>query len=252
MTLDPRAAGGFASTADAYDDGRPSYPARSIAQLARELRLDHASTVLDLAAGTGKLTARLLPHVGRVVAVEPSAAMLEKLRRSLPLVDAREGTAEQIPCVDRSIDAVFVGEAFHWFDVDRAAGEIARVLQPGGGLALLWNDARWDERELPWLPAFEALVRPLRDAAGDFPAEDWRARLDRTRLFAPLHQRHADHEHRLRADQFIALVSSWSWIANLPYSERAALLMRVRGLLDERATINLRYRTQIYHTRRSP
>ncbi|MGI9100448.1 MAG: class I SAM-dependent methyltransferase [Solirubrobacteraceae bacterium] len=100
---------------DAYERGRPSYPAHAIAKLARDLGLTSASTALDLAAGTGKLTRLLLPHTGRVVAVEPSHAMLAVLRDQLPSVDGHAGTAEAIPLADESVDAVFVGQAFHCF-----------------------------------------------------------------------------------------------------------------------------------------
>lgn len=151
VTVDPRAATGFAGAADAYERGRPSYPTLAIANLAHDLGLSPASTALDLGAGTGKLTRLLLAHAGRIVAVEPSHAMLAVLREQLPGVDARAGSAEAIPLANDSVDAVLVGEAFHWFRAEHACREITRVLLPGGGLALLWNRSRWSETELPWL-----------------------------------------------------------------------------------------------------
>lgn len=260
MTVDPRAASGFGAAAAAYDRGRPSYPPEAVARLARRFGLGPESPVLDLAAGTGKLTSAL---PGRVIAVEPTAAMLEVLRARLPEVDARAGTAEAIPVEDASVEAVFVGEAFHWFRTREACAEIARVLVPGGGLALLWNRAEWDD--LPWHAAFVALSQPYREAAGAFPADDWRDELDATGRFAPRQEADVEMVHRTDLEGFVALVSSWSWIAGLPAGERAAFLGRVRELVADApdlvpcgpvrraaprdAELRLRYRTEIHWTR---
>lgn len=113
MTVDPRAAAGFAEAADAYQRGRPSYPAPAIEAIVEALDLGETSTVLDLAAGTGKLCALLHSRVGEVIAVEPVAAMRAKLAADLPDVLALNGMAEAIPLPDQSVDAVLVGEAFH-------------------------------------------------------------------------------------------------------------------------------------------
>jgi SAM-dependent methyltransferase len=251
VTVDPRAATGFASAVDAYERGRPSYPPVAIANLAREFGLTPTSTVLDLAAGTGKLTRLLVGPVGTVIAVEPSEPMRAELQARLPAVDARAGTAEAIPAADGSVDAVFVGEAFHWFRTAEALREIARVLSPGGGLAMLWNRAHWSERELPWLTAFGELLEPYRRAAGPFPAGDdrWKPALEATGAFAPLSSAEVDHVQASSTDDVIALVSSWSWIANLPDAERAAVLRRVGELIGPRQRLALRYRTEIHWTR---
>jgi SAM-dependent methyltransferase len=251
VTVDPRAATGFASAVDAYERGRPSYPPVAITNLAREFGLTPASTVLDLAAGTGKLTRRLVGLVGSVIAVDPSEAMRAELHDRLPAVDARPGTAEAIPVADGSVDAVFVGEAFHWFRTTEALHEIARVLSPGGGLALLWNRAHWSEQELPWLTAFGELLDPYRKAAGPFPAEgdDWKSALQATGAFAPLSSAEVDHVLTTTPDDLVALVSSWSWIANLPDGDRADVLGRVRELVGPQQRLTLRYRTDIHWTR---
>lgn len=239
--VDRRAATGFAGAAGAYERGRPSYPPELVARLARELGLGPASTALDLAAGTGKLTRLLAPHAGRIVAVDPSEPMLAVLRERFPHVDARAGTAEAIPLPDGSVRAVFVGEAFHWFRTAEASREIARVLAPGGGLALLWNRAVWTERELPWLPAFRALVEPHRRAAGPYPgAEPASLALPG---FGPPAREDAEHVHRIGAADFVALVASWSWIANLPDGTRTALLREVAELVGPHEPLALRYRT---------
>ena len=135
----------FGRTAEDYERGRPDWPAEALDLLSRELGLDRSAEVVDLAAGTGKLTRILAERFARVVAIEPDDAM----RALISGVEALAGTAEDIPLPDDSADAVFCGEAFHWFDGPVALAEIARVLRPGGGLALMWNHG-WDfEPELP-------------------------------------------------------------------------------------------------------
>jgi ubiquinone/menaquinone biosynthesis C-methylase UbiE len=251
MTVDPRAASGFSAAVEAYEQGRPPYPREAVALLARELGLSPSGTVLDLAAGTGKLTRQLLPFTRQVIAVDPSGAMLGMLRKLLPEVDARIGTAEAIPLPDRSVDAVVVGEAFHWFGTDEACREIARVIRPGGGLALLWNRT---EPGPPWQSALEALSEPYRVAAGRFPAEgeQWKLALRRTRLFGPLSQAEIEHTQRTTPDGVVALVASWSWIANLPDDERAAVLAKVRALVAGEPELAQRYRTEIFWTHARP
>jgi ubiquinone/menaquinone biosynthesis C-methylase UbiE len=139
------AATGFARSAEAYERGRPGYPPEAILYLLG--RLPHGATVLDLAAGTGKLTRPLLAHGLRVVAVEPVAEM----RAALPAESqALEGTAEAIPLEHESVDGVTVGQAFHWFDADAALAEIARVLRPGGYVIVA---ASWGERTPFYTPA---------------------------------------------------------------------------------------------------
>jgi SAM-dependent methyltransferase len=141
----------FGSQAAAYERGRPSYPPEAVDWLLP----DSARDVLDLGAGTGKLTSRLIERGLNVVAVDPIAELLDVLRTTLPDTPALLGTAEQIPLPDNSIDAVLVAQAWHWFDADRAAAEIARVLRPGGRLGLLWNVR--DER-LGWVKEFGRIV----------------------------------------------------------------------------------------------
>ncbi|MDM7832445.1 class I SAM-dependent methyltransferase [Cellulomonas edaphi] len=144
-------AGSFDRGAAHYAASRPDYPAEAVAWAVPQVARD----VLDLAAGTGKLTASLVARGLDVVAVEPSDAMRAQLSAALPRVRALAGTAEATGLADSSVDAVTVGQAWHWFDPSAAAAEIARVLRPGGRLTVLWNVR--DETE-PWVGAFTELV----------------------------------------------------------------------------------------------
>jgi SAM-dependent methyltransferase len=218
--------------------------------LSREFGLDRSSTVLDLAAGTGKLTRLLVARFARVVAVEPSAPMRDVLGEALPGAEAVDGTAEAIPLADGSVDAVFVGEAFHWFQTADAAREIARVLRPGGGLGLLWNHPTWTEEEFPWLADFRRLTAGLREAFGPMPiaAAPWEEVLDGLRVFEPLRQAEAHHDQVVDADGFVAMIASWTWIVALPDDRRAELLAQVHDLLPS-GELRLPYRTDAHWTR---
>jgi ubiquinone/menaquinone biosynthesis C-methylase UbiE len=145
----------FGLRADAYDQHRPDYPIEAIrwalAGAHRPVR-----QVLDLAAGTGKLTGGLLATGVEVVAVEPDPGMRAEFTRNHPAVELLAGTAEVIPLPDDSVDAVLVGQAFHWFDLDRSLTEMARVLRPGGVVAGVWNH---DDETVDWVARLATLTR---------------------------------------------------------------------------------------------
>lgn len=146
----------FDTVADTYERTRPQYAAEALAFIAERLPLRQ---VLDLGAGTGKLTRQLVALATDVVAVEPGDAMRAVLERVVPEARALAGSAERIPLPDASIDVVTVGQAFHWFRADEALAEMHRVLRPGGGYALLWN--RWDDDD-PLLHELNDLIERLR------------------------------------------------------------------------------------------
>jgi SAM-dependent methyltransferase len=231
---------GFSRAADAYERGRPSYPDAAIQYLLG--RVPAGAEVLDLAAGTGKLTRPLLAAGLRVVAVEPVAEMRAALP---PAARALEGTAEAIPLPDGAVDGVVVAQAFHWFDGDAALAEIHRVLRPGGVLALVWN-RRSDD---PLNREIDALIEPLRGDAPRHRARAWRAAFERTTLFDPLEEAEFESEQRLDADGLEARIASISYIAALDPGERAPLLARVRALAGD-GTVVLPYRTEVHITRR--
>jgi SAM-dependent methyltransferase len=247
--LNPLAEHGFARAAEAYALARPSYPREAVETLRRELRLGPESVVLDLAAGTGKLT-ELLTGFARVIAVEPIAEMRSDLGR-LPFVEAREGRAEAIPLEDSAVDAVLVGQAFHWFATPTVLAELHRVLRPGGGLGLLWN--RWDRR-VAWVDALKSVTGPTDALRPQYEREGWRAVFENQSLFAPL--RHAEFEniHRLPRERLVDRVASASAVALLPEAEREELFRSVREVLENhtdtrgRAELDAPYITKVWWT----
>lgn len=247
--VDARAMTGFAGAED-YERGRPGYANAAVSLLIDELMLDADSVVLDLAAGTGQVSRSLRDRVGELIAVEPAAEMRAEFAARHPDVTVLDGTAETIPLPDDRVDAVFVGEAFHWFDVPVTAHEIARVLCPHGGLALLWNVPLWTQRDTPWLSTLQKLLAGYKSAAGRYPSGDgdWQGLLDSTSLFEPLRRAEADHVQRLAPADFVAQVASWSWVRNLHQDVRDAVLEDVHGLVNDRAEIVIPYRTEAYWT----
>jgi ubiquinone/menaquinone biosynthesis C-methylase UbiE len=230
MTVDRIAAVAFGARADEYQRGRPSWPADAVAGL---LERFGARTVLDLAAGTGKLTEVLVPLADEVVAVEPVEGMRRVLEARLPAVRALAGTAEAIPLANASVDAVFVAEAFHWFDLARAPGEIARVLRPGGGVAVLWNVS--DGEDPVWVTEIIELVKEHRTEGSGRRRPDtvaWREALEAEPRFGPLRDEEALHEQRTDRDRIVAMVASWSSIGGLPDDRRTAALAAVRDVLE--------------------
>ncbi|MBV9214260.1 MAG: class I SAM-dependent methyltransferase [Actinobacteria bacterium] len=259
MPLEPLAERGFGTRAEEYELARPGWPGEVVDALARELDVGRESTVVDLAAGTGKLTRELVPRAGRVVAVEPSEAMRRQLAALVPGAQALDGTAEAIPLADASADAVFVAEAFHWFATQPAVAEIARVLRPGGGLALLWNVHQWGGDD-PGIRPVGELIGSRR--AGGATREEryqsgaWREPFDRCGLFEPLREVEVRHEQVTDLDGLLLHISTWSFVAALDEPEREALLADARTILERElpdpGRVVIPYRTDAHWTRRLP
>jgi SAM-dependent methyltransferase len=243
-----QAATGFARAADAYERGRPSFPAAAVAHLADVLRLGPGIRLLELGAGTGKLTRDLAPTGVTLTALEPVAQMRAHLQAAVPQATAIEGTAEAIPRPDGSADAVVVAQAFHWFDAPRALREIARVLVPGGRLGLIWN-AR-DLRE-PWIASLDAVFDRHRGSAPRYASGAWRPAFSDAAAFTPLQERAFPHTHMVDRAGVLDRVASVSFIAALPEAERREVLAEVGDLVDTGpgsggAPIAMRYRTDVY------
>jgi len=222
------AARGFSRSADAYDRARPDYPPAAVAWLAERLGLRAGRTVVDLAAGTGKLTRLLAATGAEVLAIEPVAEMRARIddaaARSL------DGTAEAIPLPDASADAVTVAQAFHWFDGPAALAEIHRALRPGSALALVWNRRPLED---PVHAAIERVIAPYR---GDAPAHRsgaWRAAFDATTRFGPLEERTFAHSRPHDADALADRVGSTSFVAALDDGPQAEVIAAVRALAAE-------------------
>lgn len=238
--IDPVAAAGFASAAEVYERARPSYPADAIAWLVERTGIGPGTTVLDVGAGTGKLTRLLVPSGARVVAVEPVAEM----RALIEGVEAVDGVAESLPFPDASADAVTVAQAFHWFDVDRALAEIRRVLKPGGHLVLVWNSRDLDD---PLQRAVEDLLGPLRELVPAQQSGSWREPVARSPHFAVGETREFRYEQRFTADDLCERVASTSFVAAMRPVERDALLAEVRALVYGREEpFPFPYKTEVH------
>jgi SAM-dependent methyltransferase len=217
----------FGTAAAAYAEHRPGYASAAV-----RWALEHApgSRVLDLGAGTGKLTGALDSSGADadVVAVEPDAAMLAELRRALPGVRALAGGAEAIPLPEGSVDAVVAGNALHWFDMAVAGPEIARVLTPGGVLAGLWNVV--DDR-VGWVAGLarvsgSAVIGPRDTLSG------WRAATAGSYAgFGSAEQAEFPHGQRRTADSLVATLATRSAVLVMPEPEKAATLGRIRAFL---------------------
>jgi len=224
-----RLARSFGSAAAEYERVRPEWPPAAVERAAVLLGLGREAEVVDLAAGTGKLTRLLAERFGRVVAVEPDDRM-----RALIEVESHAGTAERMPLADASADAVFVGDAFHWFDSAAALAEIAPVLRPRGGLVLLWND--WWETEPPIPEAAAALLRePFERSGRSFQADvhAWRGAFDGSPFEPPRRERLGGETTR-SAEELATLYCSTSSVASLDEVERSSLRERLLGLLSGR------------------
>jgi SAM-dependent methyltransferase len=201
-------------------------------------------TVVDVGAGTGKLTSLLVARGFEVIAVEPVAEMRAVLQARVGAADVREGTAEAIPVADGTADAVTVAQAFHWFDAERALVEIGRVLTRDGAL-LIFANVRDKTNELQ--AELEKLMSPYR---GTYPNPTWNETLHDNALFEPELRTFA-HEQLLDRDTFVERVASVSWIASLPTDARKSVLDAARALTyGQREPISMPYVTQVFVCRR--
>jgi SAM-dependent methyltransferase len=236
-----------------YERGRPGWPA-GVVDIPG---VPSTGTVLELGAGTGKLTRLLVSRFSRLIAVEPAEAMRRVLVSLCPEAESLVGSAQEIPLADASVDAVFAAEAFHWFDDARALAEIARVLRPRGALVLTWN--------LPagsWEPSI-ATVEQLLHERGPKPGEvsydpldldgpryasgEWRLAFAGS-PFEPLRETRLPNPQTLDRDGLVAFLASMGWIADLPDVDRLPLLDDVRSLLAA-AEYRRLWETHVHWTR---
>lgn len=217
----------FGAAAATYERGRPPYPAEALDWLLPP----GARRVLDLGAGTGKLTRQLVARGLDVVAVEPLEGMRAELSRVLPGTGVLDGSAEQIPLPDGAVDAVLAAQAWHWVTPERAAPEVARVLRPGGTLGLVWNER---DETVPWVAALSRLVE---EQGRRLEAEAMREGNTSTgpRVgppFGPLELRQVRWVHETTVPEVTDMIASRSYVILLPPDQRDTLLASVRRLLE--------------------
>ncbi|WP_323791993.1 class I SAM-dependent methyltransferase [Nocardioides sp.] len=245
----------FGSVADAYDRGRPTYPADAVSWLATGEVPDDAPgspagsqvTVLELGAGTGKLTRTLVAQGHDVHASEPDQAMLEILRRDLPGVPTSLTGAESIPLGDASVDVVIAAQCFHWFDAEAALDEISRVLKPGGHLSLVWH---WRDERIPWVKKLGRIIG-TQDHVAD-PA----SALAESDLFGEVEEQTFKHWQVVNRRSIVDLVQSRSNVAMMSETERSATIESLLALYDDYGRgmdgMQLPYLTRCFRSRALP
>jgi SAM-dependent methyltransferase len=253
---------GFDRAAEAYERGRPDYPAAAVRHLGRVLALGPGRTVVELGSGTGKFTRALAPLGAARIAIEPTPGMRRVFERTVPDVPALDGTAEAIPLPPGFADAVVCAQSFHWFRPRPALAEIRRVLRPGGGLGLVWNTR---DESVGWSRRLTEIVEAHRGAAPVW-RERTAGRYQRVVLtpvfgesaigFTPLEHRAFAHFQEGTPSLFVERTLSISMIAVLPAAARRAVAGQIRALLATdpatrgRRRIRLPYRTDVYWCRR--
>ena len=227
--------------AETYERRRPTYPAALVEWLVDRLGLRTGTTVVDLGAGTGKLTRDLVPTGAHVIAVEPLPEMRAQLEAVVPGAEVLAGSAEELLLPDESVDAVVAASAFHWFDTERALEEIHRVLVPGGALATVGNG-----RDLA-----DPLQREIQTIIGTYlpTAEQilsWIPLVDASPLFGRAEEFVTSFEQWFDADGLAERIGTISYVARLPAGERARVLEQVRdvGEAQPESPFRFRYRTE--------
>ncbi|GGI09209.1 class I SAM-dependent methyltransferase [Egicoccus halophilus] len=241
---------GFDGVAATYEAARPDYEPGVVSRLVERLALAPGRRVADVGAGTGKLTRRLLATGAEVIAVEPMAGMREQLAHSVRDDRLRivAGTAESLPLEDASLDAVTAAQAFHWFDGPRALREFARVLRPGGSLAVLFN-----RRDLttPVQAALDDLLRPHRGDTPSWARHEWVDWLAKSPDFGEPGTTSAPWQQQLDIEGLVGRVASVSFVARLDERTRSRVLAAVRDVherssRDDHGRVALHYTTELW------
>jgi SAM-dependent methyltransferase len=223
---------GFGSEASTYERSRPTYPPDAVAWLVEHLGIGAGTRLVDLAAGTGKLTRLLAPVGPDLVAVEPVEGMRTVFAELLPGTPLLAGTAEALPFRGGTVDAITVAQAFHWFDAGRTFVEFARTLRPGGRVGLVWN-AR--DRSVPWVDAVWSVMDRVEKEAPWRDHEHWReSALGDRPGFGPVHAATFHHSQVLTHGGIVERFRGVSHVASMSPIDRDAVLAEVRSLLETR------------------
>ncbi len=254
MSIHPSASAGFSRAAASYERGRPGYPRLAVEWLCQRLDLAPGRTVLDLGAGTGKLTRELMPSGASVMALEPIAEMAEVLRRVAPAATVLTATAASTGLPAKAVDAATAGQSFHWFSDESSLLEIHRVLRSGAPLGLVWNHR--DLADPLWMNV-DAMMEAYRHGEPTYRSGEWMERLAESGLFLEPEGRVFEHRQALTPEQLVDRVVSVSYIAIRPSDERARLAKQVLSLgLDAAGQtgglVGLPYRTEVWITRAIP
>jgi ubiquinone/menaquinone biosynthesis C-methylase UbiE len=228
--LHPSSRIGFSRSGELYDKSRSNYPDVVASRLFKHLNVKPGDKVLDLAAGTGKWTERLVRHGCEVYAAEPSKAMREKFSERMPSVPVTDALAEALPWGESTFDSVFAATAFHWFDAEAAAREIHRVLKPGGSLGLLWT--AWDSESIPeWYRAVRSRIQPFESGTPRYRHMIWRKPFDEMRLFDFLQFESHDNTRAVTSTEIVERMLSISYVAALPDLVFNALKAQLEDIL---------------------
>ena len=245
----PDARRGFSQAAQLYQRGRPDYPPAIAAWLRDAMRLHAGCTALDLGAGTGKFTQRLLETGAQVLAAEPVEAMLSELQRGGSQAQALVATAQRLPLQAGTVDAVTCAQSFHWFAGKAALDEIHRVLRPEGRLGLVWNVR---DESVDWVAQLSAIMRPYESSIPRYHSGQWRACFEATRFSALTESQLAFEQVGSPEQVIVERVLSVSFIAVLPPEQRERVaaqlraLMATHPLLAGRDRVAFPYQTRAY------
>ena len=220
----------FSDVASPYERGRPDCPPAVVGAIAAELQLPPGATVLDLASGTGKIARALVSGGFEVIAVEPQAPLRAVLLERAAGANVLDGIAEQIPLPDGSVDAITIGDAFHWFDRPRALTEISRVLRARGGLALITTGADW--RQASWSDQLVELIQRTRPEHPYFDGEPWQQSVNAAGAFSEPWDVRIVVSQPTTPERIVDHIASFSWIAAMPEAEREQTLTSIRALIE--------------------
>jgi len=240
---------GFAAAATTYEHARPGYPVDAIAHLVNRLALRPGARLLEVGAGTGKLTTLLAPRA-HITAVEPVAEMRAILRERLPAIEVLDGRAEAIPALDSAFDAVVVAQAFHWFDGGAALAEIGRVLRPGGRLGLIWNRR---DISVPWMARLVDMVFAHQGKTPSYTSGTWEKAFDGNSKFVRLDKSIFKNYLSCRKCDIIQYFSSISFISAMDAEKKSKILYEISEELAELDVKDLQFpfHTDVYIYERS-